>query len=244
MLLSNPWLLGVLINGLLLVIALFLPRKALTTEGLFHAFGLGVLLWGCLGWQGYAVMMAYFLLGTGVTYVGRDIKEARGIAEKRSGTRGPANLWGSAFVAAVCAVGYAFFPHPLWQLGYVASMSTKLADTMASEVGKAYGQTTYLITNLQLVPPGTEGAVSLEGTTAGIVGAIVLACLGWLVGLIGVPQDLLLCVGAAFIATNLESVIGATLQSRWHWLTNEVVNAINTCLGATIAVGLQLLVSR
>ncbi|MCS6958912.1 MAG: TIGR00297 family protein [Pseudanabaenaceae cyanobacterium SKYGB_i_bin29] len=244
MFLSNPWLLGALVNGVLLTIGLFLPRKALTTAGLFHAFALGVLLWGCLGWQGYLVMMTYFLLGTGVTYVGKDIKEARGIAEKRSGARGPANLWGSAFVATVCAVGYVFFPHPLWQLGYVASVATKLADTMASEVGKAYGRTTYLITNLQLVPPGTEGAVSLEGTLAGILGAIVLALVGWLVGLISNPQELLLCVGAAFIATNLESVIGATLQSRWQWLTNEIVNAINTCLGATIAVGLRLLISR
>ena len=46
---------------------------------------------------------------------------------------------------------------------------------------------------------------------------------------------------AAFIATNLESVIGATLQNKWGWLTNEVVNGINTFLGAAIAIGIQAL---
>ena len=120
-------------------------------------------------------------------------------------------------------------------LGYVASFSTKLSDTCASEVGKAYGKRTFLITTLQPVPRGTEGAVSLEGTLAGIVASVVLAILGWGVGLIDI-WGILWCVLAAFIATNLESVIGATLQSRWQWLTNELVNVLNTLIGSLIAM--------
>jgi len=46
---------------------------------------------------------------------------------------------------------------------------------------------------------------------------------------------------AAFIATNLESVIGATLQSRFSFLTNEVVNIINTAIGAIAAISLALI---
>lgn len=45
----------------------------------------------------------------------------------------------------------------LFILGYVASIATKLADTFASEIGKAYGKTTFLITTLERVEPGTEG---------------------------------------------------------------------------------------
>lgn len=40
---------------------------------------------------------------------------------------------------------------------------------------QAYGKSTYLITTFKSVPPGTEGAVSLEGTLAGVVGSIILA---------------------------------------------------------------------
>ncbi len=120
-------------------------------------------------------------------------------------------------------------------LGYVASFCTKLSDTCASEVGKAYGKRTFLITTLQSVPRGTEGAVSLEGTLAGIFASVVLAMLGWGVGLIDV-WGIIWCVLAAFIATNLESVIGATLQSRWQWLTNELVNVLNTLIGAAAAM--------
>ncbi|MBE9035417.1 TIGR00297 family protein [aff. Roholtiella sp. LEGE 12411] len=239
----NPWLVGVSLNTILLGIAAIAPKKLLTPAGLFHAWLLGVLIWGTLGWKGYVVVMFYFLVGSGVTRIGMAQKQAEGIAEKRSGARGPENVWGSALTGALCALGIGIInsgfllpsPQSLLLLGYVASFSTKLSDTTASEVGKAYGKRTFLITTLQPVSRGTEGAVSLEGTLAGVVASIAIALVGWGVGLIDL-WGIAWCVLAAFIATNLESVIGATLQSKYAWLTNEVVNIFNTLIGAIAAI--------
>lgn len=234
----NPWPVAIGLNGVLLAIALVAPKKLLTPAGLFHAMILGVVIWGTLGWQGYTIVMFYFLVGSAVTRIGMARKEAEGIAEKRSGARGPENVWGSALVGAICALATLFVPESVKELlllGYVASFATKLADTTASEVGKAYGKSTFLITTLQPVPRGTEGAVSLEGTLAGIVASAAIVLISWGVGsidLVGVG----LCVVAAFVATNIESLIGATLQSRFAWLTNEVVNIINTAIGAIVAI--------
>lgn len=247
----SPWLIAIALNTALAAIAWALPKKLLTPAGLGHAWALGVLIWGTLGWAGYGVIMAYFLVGSAVTRVGLAEKEAAGIAEKRSGARGPENVWGSASTAALCALGvWAIALAPpdgaapsgaTWTaallLGYVASLSTKLSDTCASEIGKAYGKRTFLITTLQPVPAGTEGAVSLEGTLAGVVASLVLALLGWALGLIS-GLGVGLCAIAAFVATNLESLIGATLQEQVDWLTNEVVNAINTLIGAAVAMAL------
>lgn len=241
---------AIAINTVLLALVAFSPKKLLTVAGIFHAWVLGVVIWGGLGWPGYAIVAAYFILGSGVTRIGLAQKEAAGIAEKRSGARGPENVWGSAAIATLCILVLLFLPfspwsgqmeaiQPLLLLGYVASFATKLADTFGSEIGKAYGQHTFLITTLQPVPRGTEGAVSLEGTLAGIGAAILLGGLGWAVGLVsGIQVGMILI--AAFIATNLESVIGATLQSRWAWLTNELVNVVNTLIGAIIAILLQV----
>ncbi|MEG4838636.1 TIGR00297 family protein [Microcoleus sp. B9-D4] len=264
---SNPWLVAIALNTFLLAIATIAPKKLLTPAGQFHGWVLGVLIWGCLGWRGYAVVMFYFLVGSGVTRIGKAQKEAEGIAEKRSGARGPENVWGSALTATMSALGVLALsilgdtgemsvlaetgkmsilaetgkmPVPqdaisLLLLGYAASFCTKLSDTCASEIGKAYGKRTFLITSLQPVPRGTEGAVSLEGTIAGIVGSILIALLSWAVGLIDLT-GILFCVIAAFIATNIESVIGATVQSKFEWLTNEVVNFFNTLIGAIAAI--------
>jgi len=203
---------------------------------------LGVIIWGCLGWRGYAVIMFYFLVGSVITRVGMAEKQAAGIAEKRDGARGPENVWGSALTGTFCALGVLGVGYlgetrliPLLVLGYVASLSTKLSDTCASEIGKAYGKSTFLITNFQPVPRGTEGAVSLEGTIAGIVGSIALAVVALGLGMINF-WGLICAVIAAFIATNIESVIGATMQTKFSWLTNEVVNFINTLIGAIVAM--------
>ncbi|WP_448561137.1 TIGR00297 family protein [Trichothermofontia sp.] len=239
----NPWWVAVGLNSLLLPLAILAPKKLLTPAGLAHAWLLGVLLWGTLGWPGYLVVMVYFLVGSAVTRLGLAAKEAAGIAEARSGARGPANVWGSALTATVLALltllppAYLPIPIPLLQLGYVASFSTKLSDTCASEVGKAYGQRTFLITTFQAVPRGTEGAVSLEGTLAGVGASLAIAALGWAVHLID-GIGVVLCAIAALVATSLESVIGATLQNRLSWLTNEVVNGINTTIGALVAIAL------
>ncbi|MEM7771089.1 MAG: TIGR00297 family protein [Cyanobacteria bacterium P01_A01_bin.37] len=245
-----PWVVAIALNTLLATIAWIAPKKLLTSAGLAHAWFLGVMIWGTLGWQGYGIIMVYFLAGSAVTRVGMKEKEAAGIAEKRSGARGPENVWGSALVGTLCAIAIFMLSMTtvaaasswiaaLW-LGYVASLSTKLSDTSASEIGKAYGQRTFLITTLKPVPRGTEGAVSLEGTLAGIVASVAIALVGWLVGVMS-PLGIGICVLAAFVATNLESVIGATLQEQIDWLTNEIVNIINTLIGASVAVGLFIL---
>ncbi|ACK73255.1 protein of unknown function DUF92 transmembrane [Gloeothece citriformis PCC 7424] len=242
--LSNPWLIGSILNAILLAIAFIAPKKLLTPAGYFHAWILGVLVWGTLGWRGYAVVMFYFLVGSTVTRIGMAEKEKEGIAEKRSGQRGPENVWGSALIATICAI-VTLFVEPSGQhlliLGYVASFSTKLSDTTASEVGKAYGKRTFLITTLQPVPRGTEGAVSLEGTLAGVVASVAIAVLAWAIGLIDII-GIVWCIVAAFVATNLESLIGATLQSKWDWLSNEIVNIINTFIGAVVAILLGFLI--
>lgn len=242
--LSNPWIMALTLNTILLAIAFISPKKLLTPFGYLNALVLGILVWGTLGWRGYLIVMFYFIVGSGLTFVRMEQKTAEGIAEERSGMRGAGNVWSSALTATLCAIATLFVPSPyqqLFVLGYVASFCTKLSDTTASEVGKAYGKTTYLITNLKSVPRGTEGAVSLEGTLAGITASVILAAIAWAINMIS-PIGVIWCIIAAFIATTIESLIGATLESRFTWLTNDIVNFVNTAIGAIAAIFLGWLV--
>jgi uncharacterized protein (TIGR00297 family) len=247
---NNSWLIAILINTVLIAIALCVPKKLLTSAGYANAWLLGVIVWGALGWRAYATTLFYFFIGSSVTKVGMAQKEAYGIAEARGGVRGPGNVWGSALTGAVCALAVALLPRLYppgfelvghWQnlltLGFVASLSTKLSDTTATEIGKAYGQRTFLITTLQPVPRGTEGAVSLEGTLAGIIGSLALAAVAWAVGLISLA-GIGICGLAAFGATTVESLIGATIEEKLTWLTHDLVNVINTTVGAGLAMGI------
>jgi len=162
--------------------ALFAPlvlkgQSMLTATGVLSAWVLGSILWATLGWQGWSVCVVYLLAGSMVTKVKMTEKTELGISEGRGGRRGPENVWGSAATGALCALATQRWPaqRSLLVLGFVASMSTKLSDTFQSEIGKAYGKRCFLITSLKPVPRGTEGAVSLEGYLAGIVGSLVIA---------------------------------------------------------------------
>jgi len=245
--LSPRVLTAVGLNSGLAAVGVAKGQKVLTPSGLAHAWALGVMLWGSLGVVGWSTCVLYLICGSRVTKVRMVEKEALGIAEGRGGMRGPENVWGSAATAAACALASAAWPSraAVFRIGFVASLATKLSDTCASEIGKAFGQTTYLITTFKLVPAGTEGAVSLEGTVAGVVGSIVLTAYGALVGLLGGQGRALpaavACVLAAFVATNVESVIGAVAQDKFAWLTNEVVNFVMTVVGAAVGIGFALL---
>jgi uncharacterized protein (TIGR00297 family) len=233
----HHWLLALALNGLLIGLAQRAPL--LTATGWIHAGILGTLLWGSLGWRGWLAVVAYLALGSLVTRLGMKEKSARGLAEGRGGRRGPENVWGSALVGCSLAL---LAPHvsraalgPLL-LAFAASFSAKLADTFGSEIGKRWGRRTVLITSLRPVPPGTEGAVSLEGTAASLAGALLMALVLWGLGVLRGPADLAVVVAAGMAATLLESLVGATLQRRWAWLTNELVNGLQTLLAALLAL--------
>lgn len=225
-------------NGILFFGLNFTKQKSLSPEGLIHAAILGLGLWTFLGIQGWTLCVIYLIAGSVVTKIRMEEKQKLGIAEKREGARGPENVWGSAATAMICAILTYLYPLSagVFKVGYVASLATKLSDTFGSEIGKAYGKTTYLITSLKKVPRGTEGAVSLEGTVAGILGSIAFTYAALALGLITSNTEVLACVFAAFIATTAESYIGAIFQDSIPWLTNELVNLINTLIGAAVAI--------
>ncbi|WIA15208.1 hypothetical protein OEZ85_001887 [Tetradesmus obliquus] len=211
-------------------------QKGLTPSGIVNAFALGTLLYGAFGAGGFSLLCLYFIFGTAVTKVKLQQKQKEGIAEANSGRRGPNSVWGSGAAGAFCAAAaLATGEFDLWQIGFVASFTSKLSDTVSSEIGKAYGKTTYLITNLKLVPRGTEGAVSLEGTMAGLGAAAAYAAVATAIGQT-TPSDAVLVTAAAFLANVFESYLGAVIQGKVEWLNNDLVNVIQISVAAALAV--------
>ncbi|MEO1003003.1 MAG: DUF92 domain-containing protein [Cyanobacteria bacterium J06638_7] len=236
------WLLALGLNAVLISLAQRLPL--LTGAGWVHAGMLGTVLWGCLGPRGWLAVVGYLLLGSLVTRLGLRRKQQQGLAEGRGGRRGPENVWGSAATGALLAMASALAPppwRPLLLVGFTASFAAKLADTCGSEIGKRWGRHTVLITSLRPVPPGTEGAVSLEGTIASLGGSVAMVALALALGLVpdsppSRPATAVLISAVGLLATLLESVIGATAQSRFSWLSNELVNGLQTALAALLAM--------
>lgn len=235
---------GTLANAFVYVAGIKVLLKGLTVAGIAHSFFLGASIFSAFGPGGYLLVCLYFIVGSLVTKVKLAQKQKEGIAEARSGRRGPASVWGSGLAATACAVtAIVTQTYSPWQVGFVASLCSKLADTVSSEIGKAYGKTTYLVTTFQKVPRGTEGAVSLEGSLAGVVAALGLAAVALAVGQVDL-SGACITVLAATLANLFESWLGAVEQGQLPWLTNDLVNMIQISLAALIAMGLTQLHSQ
>ncbi|MGB8259141.1 MAG: DUF92 domain-containing protein, partial [Terracidiphilus sp.] len=119
----------------------------------------------------------------------------------------------------------------------VAVLAEAAADTVSSEAGQVLGGTPRLITTLRRVQTGTDGAISLAGTLAGIASAAIVAAAGaWALGG-GWLFFTVACAGGVF-GLFFDSLLGATLE-RKGWLNNDMVNFLST-IGAALAALLLL----
>ncbi|HEX4822822.1 MAG TPA: DUF92 domain-containing protein [Candidatus Polarisedimenticolaceae bacterium] len=231
-------LIGGAIN-LALAVGAFAAR-GVGLSGAISGWCLGTALYAFGGWRAFLLLFVFFVLGTACTKIGYAKKAALGIAQERGGRRGAKNAFANTTAGVVFAFLAVATPWPaLFTVALCAAFATAAADTVSSEIGQAFGRTTYLITSFKRVPPGTDGAVSLEGTLAGIAASAVVAAAALATGLLA-PTGAAIVVAAAFIGTTLESYLGATLE-RVKAVDNEVVNFANTLAGGLAAMGIWAL---
>jgi len=223
------WAAGV--NALLAGVAY--AARTVDISGVIGGFFVGFTIWAFLDWKGFLLLFAFFVIGSACTKLGYKRKAAQNLAQEKGGRRGARHALANAGVATACALFAALTGHPvLFALAFAASFATAAADTASSEIGQLLGRRTFLITTFRPVPRGTEGAVSLEGTLAGVAASVVIGALGALLGLypwVGVAAIAV----AAFVGTTFESVVGAALEKR-NLLDNEALNFLNTLVGAVV----------
>jgi len=216
--------------------------RSVNLSGAAAGFLVGTAIWAFLGWPGFLLLAAFFVLGSAATKLGYGHKAAAKLAQEDGGRRGARHALANCLVAVVCAVLAATTPYGLlFSLAFAAAFATAAADTAGSEIGQLYGRRAYLPTTFRRVPPGTHGAVSVEGTLAGVAASLVLGGLGAAVGLYPWPGAVLVAA-AAFVGTTVESILGATVETD-GLLDNEAMNFLNSLIGALVAFGLAALLA-
>ncbi len=189
----------------------------------------------------YAILLAFFLLGGLFTRYKYDFKKARGIAESKGGVRGYKNVFSNSLAALVLAVAYKVFPSHgiVFLTAYLGSIATATGDTLASEIGQTWEGEPRMITTFKKVRPGTDGGITALGEFASFAGASAIAILSLMffnddIGVENVVRLVIVVIAGGFIGTNIDSVLGATLQQKGY-LSNNGVNLLATISGAIIS---------
>jgi uncharacterized protein (TIGR00297 family) len=210
---------------------------AVTRSGVYAGAAIGIAVYLGAGWEGWVMLLATFAAAVVTSKVGWQRKKALGIEEDREGRRGAGNALANCLVAAVAAIVAITSPYQAaaW-LALVSALTAGAADTVASEIGKAWGRRTFLVVGFRPVPPGTSGAISLEGTIANVVAAFALAALGAALGLIptfAIPHVVVGALAGSFV----ESALGATLEKPGI-LNNDLLNFIGTAVAVAVTLAM------
>ena len=233
-LLAVPW--GVAVNAA--TAWLGFRAKTVSQSGALAGFCVGLLIYVGGGAGAWILLLVTFLAASITSRLGLRRKMVLGIAEERGGRRGAGNAIANCGVAAAAAIAAATTPYGgTALLAVVASLAAGGSDTVASEIGKAWGRSTFLITSFGRVKAGTPGAMSLEGPAAGMIAAFGLAAVGAAAALIP-ASAIITVVVAATAGAVVESALGATLEAPGI-LNNDLLNFINTSVAAAVVLWLR-----
>jgi uncharacterized protein (TIGR00297 family) len=241
-----PWLIA---NALLALVGYF--ARSVSFSGALGGFVLGAILILGGGYPLYVALLVFFILGTATTKLGYARKARAGLAQEAGGRRGFSHAFSNVGVAAICAIAVSRLARTtqtslleielLPMLMGVAALATAAADTTASEIGQLIGRRAFLPLTLRRVPVGTEGAISLEGTLAGLVGGFLVAVSGMLAvdrmfgDVVAFSWRVVLTITlCAFAGSYLESIAGSWNRKRMSPVPNGVLNFFNTAAGALL----------
>jgi len=175
-------------------------------------------------WTTLAALVALFVISFTATRFRRAQKEDKGLAEARHG-RKASQIIANLGAAAVFATAGSY-------IACIAALAEAAADTASSEIGQTLGGRVRLLTTLKAVPTGTDGGITVKGTLAGVLSALIVVIIGF-AGVFELRAAsvalLAACAGLIF-----DSLLGATVEQR-GWLGNDLVNFSSTVFAGLLA---------
>lgn len=205
-------------------------RKSLDLFGSAVMIIMGIIIIFSAGANWLLLIVLFLIMSLLATKFSKKYKLSLGEFE---GRRTSKNVISNGVVACfMAAFGGYYLP---FVGGFIGAIATATADTLASEIG-VLDQHPRLITTFQKVDPGTNGAVSVLGTTVGIVGAAIIGIASYFLGIMPNP---VIAIGVSIISGTvgcfMDSILGALFENR-HIITNEHVNLLATIVGALVGI--------
>ncbi len=219
--------------------------KIADISALLSAAFIGVLIivFSELFW--FILLLTFFILGGIFTKYKYKYKESIGLAQSKGGMRSYENVFSNSTAALVLAICYGIYPQhgELIIFAYLGTVATATGDTLASEIGTTSNARPIMITTLKPTRTGIDGGVTLLGELAAILGSLAIGLLAVISGKVDdVFLVLTITTAGGFLGTNVDSLLGATLQKR-GMLSNSGVNFVATFAGAILSGLLYLLLA-
>lgn len=231
---SDMFTADVIIYILLLLGAVWsYTSKKLTLSGAITGAIIGLLIYKGSGYIGIIMLALFFIAGSWATGWQLNKKIVFGTTGQHKNKRTTGQVLANGGMAALLSAFAWHFPEARQTITVMVagSFAAAIADTLSSELGTVYGRNFYNIITLKKDHRGLDGVVSLEGTLIGLAGATAIALIyilsfGWGLAFLWI-------VISGFAGNLADSVLGALFE-RKGWIGNNLVNFLNTAVGAGV----------
>jgi len=194
--------------------------RALSPGGALAAFVLGSIVFGLGGFSWAVVLVVFFVTSSGLSFLFKKRKAGVEADFSKGGRRDAGQVIANGGVAGAAVLVHVLAPQSaLPWVAYCAALAAATADTWATELGVLSRKQPRLMTTWKVVPAGTSGGISVVGTAAAALGALMIVVVGlvfWPSGLGSgyerwILSAIVLLGGLA--GSLVDSLLGATLQA-------------------------------
>ncbi len=137
-------------------------------------------------------------------------------------------------VSSLLATNFHLAKFPFFEI-FAISIGVINSDTFASEIG-IKDRRVIMITNFRPVKPGTNGGISVIGTFASIIGAVIIGLSFSLLAYNSIVIYKVLFVSVmAFLGNIIDSILGATLENMGY-MSKGSVNMSSAAISVILSV--------
>lgn len=214
-------------------------KKWLTPMGAAAASLMAFVFYFTGGYKAFTAPGIFFIFGSLLSRLNENKKEKEG--------RNAKQVFANGLTGAVFMILYRLTEKDIYLITAIVSFCISMADTASSEVGIYFKGLTYDILSIKKIAPGLSGGISLQGTLAGLAGAIFISAIAGYIYRFPIPS-IFLIASAGFTGMLADSILGSWLQIQYKtidgvlsddasvgaqkikgagWCTNDAVNILS-----------------
>lgn len=220
--------------------------KSLSRSGYYGGMIMAVIIIIIGSWRFLFPLGVFFILTSGLS---KALKNASFYRTKGS-QRDIIQVYANGGIPLLICIYDLINPNPIHFFLFLSSVSAAMSDSWATEIGKLSKTRPVSITTFQKIDHGYSGGITRIGTLGSLLGACLFGISIWYT--IPIPSFLIYgIIATGFIAGLIDSLIGASLQGKYEtptgevietqeegailkkgyaWITNDVVNLMNTAV--------------
>ena len=221
--LAWPWPLVIILAGMVVFAVLAYMKRSLNLGGTLGAFVLGTIVLWTLRFEGFFLILLFFVSCNIVGKISSRIRDARRTAatekeveEKKGHRRDLMQVAANGLMAAIAALIWYFTGKNTALMMFGAAVAEATSDTFAGEIGRLSRRGPVSIVTMRPVPVGLSGGVTALGMFAAFASsaAIALCWLLWFPGVTFLEASLVCLLG--FAGAVIDSYLGAGVQAQYR----------------------------